>query len=57
MNFLLSLVQEIEHCSRHTILGTHNRDVMAQVVYILYNTVRKLRTLYYDEVLSKHWDG
>jgi hypothetical protein len=60
MDFIQTMLKDIEHCSLSTVTGVTGEKVYAivyEVVYILYTALRSLRTLYYREVLSKFWLG
>lgn len=43
-------LKEIEHCSRHA-----SPKVVYEVLAILYDTLRALRTLYYESTLAPKW--
>lgn len=55
MDFVQTMLKDIEHCSVHTVLKSSSYSVIYEVVYILYTALRSLRTLYYKEVLSRYW--
>jgi len=57
MDFIQTMLRDIEHCSVNSITKNTSYSVLYEVVYILYTALRSLRTLYYKEVLSKYWNS
>ena len=57
MDFIQTMLKDIEHCSVNTVVKSTSYTVVYDVVYILYTALRSLRTLYYKEVLAHYWDS
>lgn len=56
MDFIQTMLKDIEHCSVHTVLKTSSYSAFYEVIYILYTALRSLRTLYYNQVLARYWE-